>query len=117
LQHSIGISQTRKHVQVIIARYLSPFEAREVIVQAGAFGEHQFTKVKYQVRSDPEALQPDHFTRPSFRLADRTANVNRKFFAVRLAPGTGLTLEMGITRFANRPGYVFPWHGDTIPVQ
>lgn len=96
---------------------LSAFEAREVIVQAGTFGEHQFTNVKYQVRTDPEALQPDHFTRPSFRLKDRTANVNRKFFAVRLAPGTGLTLEMGITRFANRPGYAFPWHGDTIPVR
>ena len=38
-------------------------------------------------------------------------------FAVRLAPGTGLTLDTGMTRFANRPAYAFPWHRDTIPVQ
>ena len=38
-------------------------------------------------------------------------------FAVRLAPGTGLTLDMGMKRFANQPTYAFPWHGDTIPVQ
>jgi len=96
---------------------LSPFDTREVIVQAGSFGEHQFTRVKYQVRTDPEPLQPDHFTRPDFRLADRFVDINRKFFAVRLAPGTGLTLDMGMKRFANRPTYAFPWHGDTIPVQ
>ncbi len=96
---------------------LSPFHAREVIVQAGSFGEHQFTRVKYQVRTDPEALQPDHFTRPAFRLSDRFVDVNRKFFAVLLAPGTGLTLEMGMKRYANQPTYAFPWHGDTVPVQ
>jgi hypothetical protein len=44
-------------------------------------------------------------------------DVNRKFFAVRLPPGTGLTLDMGMKRFVNQPTYAFPWHGDTIPVQ
>ncbi|HZT28869.1 MAG TPA: hypothetical protein VFA33_03230 [Bryobacteraceae bacterium] len=96
---------------------LSPFETREVIVQGGAFGEHQFTRVKYQVRTDPEPLQPDHFARPAFTLAERSVDVNRKFFAVRLAPGTGLTLELGMRRFANRPSYAFPWHGDAIPIE
>jgi hypothetical protein len=96
---------------------LNPFEPREVIVQAGSFGEHQFTRVKYQVRTDPEPIQPDHFARPDFRFEDRFVDVNRKFFAVRLPPGTGLTLDMGMKRFVNQPTYAFPWHGDTIPVQ
>ena len=96
---------------------LNPFETREVIVQAGTFGEHQFTRVKYPVRTDPEALQPEHLTRPPFRLEERVAAVNRKFFAVRLPPGTGLTLDMGMKRYANQPTYAFPWHGDRIPVQ
>jgi hypothetical protein len=96
---------------------LNPFRPREVIVQAGTFGEHQFTRVKYQVRSDPEPLQPDHFARPDRRLEDRYTEVNRQFFAVRLPPGMGLTLDMGMKRFANRPTYAFPWHRDAIPVQ
>jgi hypothetical protein len=96
---------------------LSPFHEREVIVQAGTFGENQFTHVKYQVRTDPEPLQPEHFTRAPFKIADRSVDVSRKFFAVRLQPGTGLTLDIGIKRFANKPTYAFPWHGASIPVQ
>ena len=96
---------------------LNPFDTREVIVQAGTFGEHQFTRVKYQVRTDPEPIQPHHNARPDFVLEDHFVDVNRKFFAVRLPPGTGLTLDMGMKRFVNQPTYAFPWHGDTIPVQ
>ncbi|HUG80210.1 MAG TPA: hypothetical protein VML01_01000 [Bryobacterales bacterium] len=43
--------------------------------------------------------------------------VNRKFFEVELPPGTGQTLEIETKRFANKPSYAFPWHGDKIPVQ
>jgi hypothetical protein len=96
---------------------LNPFEGREVIVQAGAFGEHQFTTVKYQRRIDREPLQPDHFTRPIPKFADESATVNGKAFRVRLPPGTGLTLEAGTKRFANKPTYAFPWHGGRIPVR
>jgi hypothetical protein len=77
---------------------LSPFEARDVMVQAGTFGEHQFTSVKDLRRGQP-------------------AEINRKFFQVRLPPGTGITLEAGLRRFANTPTYAFPWHGDKIPVR
>ncbi len=96
---------------------LSPFEDRDVIVQAGAFGEHQFKMVKYQRRTDKDPIQPDFFNRPRPVLVDETVNVNRKFFQVRLAAGTGLTLDMGVQRFANKPSYAFPWHGDQIPIR
>jgi hypothetical protein len=76
---------------------LSPFHSREVIVQAGTFGEHNFTTVK---ASGGEAVE-----------------VNRKFLSVRLAPGAGATLDMGLKRYANKPSYAFPWHGDTVPVK
>ncbi len=96
---------------------LNPFESRQVIVQGGAFGEHQFTTVRYKVRTDPEPLQPDSFTRADFTLSEKTVPINRKFFEVSLPPGTGLTVEAGMKRFANRPTYAFPWHGDKIPVR
>ncbi len=76
---------------------LSPFDVRDVIVQAGTFGEHMFTTVK---PSRGEAVA-----------------VNRKYFQVRLTPGAGVTLEMGMKRFVNKPSYAFPWHGDKIPVR
>jgi len=78
---------------------ISPFEDRAVILQAGAFGEHQFTTVNLGTE-----------TRQS-------VPVNRRFFQVRLPAGHGITLELGIRRFANRPTYAFPWHGDSVPVR
>jgi hypothetical protein len=96
---------------------MSMFEARRVIVQGGMFGEHQFTAVKYQRRTDQDPTQPNNEARPAPALADETATVNGKFFEVRLPAGTGLTLEMGMKRFANRPSYAFPWHGDRIPIR
>ena len=75
---------------------LSPFETRETIVQAGTFGEHEFTTVK---------------------SGSASQNVNRSFFTVRLAPGAGIKLELGVKRFAHRPTYAFPWHNGSIPVR
>jgi hypothetical protein len=96
---------------------LSPFETREVIVQAGAFGEHQFTTVRYQKRMDPDPLQPFHSALPAPVIEPAGVAVNRKFFAVRLPPGTGQKLEIGMRRFANQPGYAFPWHGERAEVR
>jgi hypothetical protein len=33
-----------------------------------------------------------------------------------LPPSAAIRLEAGMTRFANKPSYAFPWHGDKIPV-
>jgi len=81
---------------------LNPFEKREVIVQAGTFGEHSFTTVRHQrlEKGKPTA---------------ESVEVNAKFFQVALAPAAGITLEMGVRRYCNRPSYAFPWHGETIP--
>ena len=72
---------------------------RNLVLQAGAFGEHRFTDL---AGGDAEAGRP---------LA-----VNSRHLAVRLPPETGIRLEIGLRRFANRPGYAFPWHGGRIPV-
>jgi hypothetical protein len=83
---------------------LSPFESREVIVQAGTFGEHNFTTVKYQrlEKNGP---------------VEQTVEVNGKFFQIALQPGCGITLDMGVRRYANQPSYAFPWHASKIPVR
>ena len=72
---------------------------RNLVLQAGAFGEHRFTDL---TRGDAEA--------------GRSLAVNSRHLGVRLPPETGIRLEIGLRRFANRPGYAFPWHGNRIPV-
>jgi hypothetical protein len=110
----LKLEANRTVVQLI---NLDIFETREVIIQAGAYGEHQFTTVKYPRRTDQDRPQPDEFTRADPTLVEQTAEVNHKFFLVRLPPGTGLTLDIGTRRFANRPSYAFPWHGQQVPVR
>ena len=77
----------------------STSESRNLIVQAGAFGEHEFTSVRYR---EDESLTE--------------VPVNGKYVAVALPPSTSIRLDMGMKRFANDPSYAFPWHGDRIPV-
>jgi hypothetical protein len=63
-------------------------ENRELIVQAGAFGEHQFISV-----NDGRRTQP----------------VNAKWLRVILKPGTVARLDLGMSRHANSPSYAMPW--------
>ena len=74
---------------------LSRDETRNLIVQAGAFAEHQFTEIRYDEKVVP---------------------VDTKYFAVELPPSTSIRIEAGMRRFVNDPSYAFPWHGDEVPV-
>jgi hypothetical protein len=67
---------------------LSPVDTREVLVQAGAYGEHQITSVTE---------------------GDESYHVDSPFVTVKLSPGTGTKLVLGTERFVNQPTFVFPW--------
>ena len=77
----------------------SSTSSRSLIVQAGAFGEHEFTTVRYR---NGESLMK--------------VPVDGKHFSVTLSPSTSIRLDLRMNRFANDPSYAFPWHGDRIPV-
>jgi hypothetical protein len=62
---------------------------REVVVQAGAYGEHQFTSVAVE--------------------GGRPRQLDASTFTVRLEPGSGASFEIGTRRYANRPTLTFPW--------
>ncbi len=59
---------------------ISPLRARRVILQAGAYGEHEFTSPQ-----------------------------KGKWLTVELPPATSIRLELGTRRFVNRPSYAQPW--------
>ena len=96
---------------------LSNTETRNAIVQAGAFGEHQFTGLKYRSMNQEELRQnPYLWLRSEREYAEKETSVNGKYFVVELPPSTSVRLEVGMRRFVNNPSYAFPWHGETIPV-
>jgi len=73
-------------------------DSAELIVQAGAFGEHAFTTLASS--GGAEAALPGA----------------PKHFAVTLPPSSRLDCVAGLRRFANDPSYAFPWHSRGIPV-
>ena len=71
---------------------LNAIERREVVVQAGAMAEHNFTSV-YVKGSQNEQATPVHGT----------------YCRVDLPPNTEIDLELGLERFVNAPSYRRPW--------
>jgi hypothetical protein len=67
----------------------SPIHARRVILQAGSYGEHQFTTA---------AVDSGH------KVA-----VNGSHLEVRLDPGAGARLELGMKRYSRSPSLDWPW--------
>lgn len=67
---------------------LNRTQAREVIVQGGAYGEHLITSVKDGKQSRA---------------------VNGRSFTVRLEPGCGTRLEISMRRYAGKATLAFPW--------
>jgi len=63
-------------------------ESREVLLQAGAYGEHQFA---------------------SYSVDGMWTPILSSTVTVRLAPGSGQRLWFGMKRYVNRPKLSFPW--------
>lgn len=69
----------------------SPSHARHLIVQAGAFGEHQFTTVETVGNDDAQKR-----------------DVNGQHVEVTLPAGRTVTLHLGMNRYAHTPSYTQP---------
>lgn len=66
----------------------NPLEERTVIVQGGAYAEHQIERVQ---------------------IAAQTVAVDDTLFAIRLAPGCGTQLTLVMQRYVNQPTLAMPW--------
>lgn len=73
----------------------NPLDAREVLIQAGTFGEHEFTRV--QTLED-----------------DKTQDVSSRFVEVCLLPSAQTHLKLGMRRYVHTPTYHFPWHVEAL---
>ena len=87
------VAPNRVSVQLV---NLHPTESRQVILQAGAFGEHRFTSVRQQ---------------------QEATRVDGKILRVCLSPGASGRLEIGMDRYVQRPSYARPWHTQQHPAE
>jgi len=81
---------------------LHPIDTQEVIIQAGAFAEHQFTGCRY-----------DQYTYQNTSASDvthPTRSFENTYVKLTLPPSASITLALGINRFSQNPTYAFPWH-------
>jgi hypothetical protein len=67
---------------------LSKTQPRTVIVQGGAYGEHQLESVT---------------------IGDKTTTVQSPLLTIRLEPGCGQRLVLQMKRYANKPTVLHPW--------
>ena len=86
-----------EHVGIHLVN-LNTDQPRNLIVQAGAFCEHEFTSISY-ADSDSE----------------KRVVVDSQYVTVELPPSTSIRMTLGMRRFVNNPSYIFPWHKDKIP--
>lgn len=85
-----GLTATTISMQVA---NVSKTASRQLVIQAGTFGEHRFVSV-------------DVLSETGER---KTHAIDGPWFAVDLAAGTGATLLFTVERYANKPTYETPW--------
>ena len=84
---ALGEEMTDDSVTVSLVN-TSPVAERVVVVQGGAYGEHQLVSATL----DGEAVP-----------------IGERAFGVRLSPGCGGRLEIEMRRYAHPPTFAFPW--------
>jgi hypothetical protein len=77
-------------------------EPREVLIQAGCYGEHEFTVAEYSLEREGKAERIQ-------------VPVNDRVLMVRLQPGTEMQLDISMRRYVHQPSYAFPWHVKGVP--
>ena len=91
---------------------LSASQARRVVVQAGAFGEHQFADVAYAEESrEGLARHAGLWLREERPWEQKRGAVDARHFSVELPPATSIRLGCDLRRFAYAPSCASPWGG------
>jgi len=91
----------------------SATQARRVLLQAGAFGEHRFTKAAYESRTsvwpgDLGGYAGTYHAEPIARQS-RTLALENGRLQVDLPAGTEIRLDLDTQRYVNDPSYATPF--------
>ena len=83
------VEQVRPEGISLLLVNTSPVESRSLIVQTGAYAEHDAVTVT---------------------VGDQQFEVRDSQFQVRLSAGSGARLTIGMKRYVNQPTFAFPWN-------
>ena len=91
----------------------SATQARRVLLQAGAFGEHRFTKAAYESRTsvwpgDLGGYAGTYHAEPIARQS-RTLALENGRLQVDLPAGTEIRLDLDTQRYVTDPSYATPF--------
>ena len=76
---------------------------RELVIQAGAYGEHRFSGAQYTaLDSDYPGPATDYAGQPVTEET-RTADFTGRYLGVELPPGTEITIDLATDRYAGQP--------------
>ena len=96
-----------EHTQLRLVN-LNSFESRRVIVQAGAFGEHRFATIAYDVCTSEYPGRQPAYAPPPVTTETATMTINDKQMLIDLAPATEISLDISMSYFVNPPSYALP---------
>ena len=107
---------------VLVLVNTNPVKSRELLLQAGTYGQHTFTAVKVpSTVPEPASLVENKGRVESYLTSagepTESIRVDHHVLGVILAPGCGGRLELRLRRHDRRPTLAFPWHGDPLPVR
>ncbi len=88
---------------------LSHTSSRRLVVQAGTFGEHEFTELRYSKRTGAGPGNVEAHDAGGLTAGTETSAVNASRFEVELPPGTETRMEIGLLRAVNTASYGGPW--------
>jgi hypothetical protein len=90
---------------------LSVFEPRDLLIQAGAFGEHHFVRVTFERRvSDYPGVQgPGGYAAPPLKTSSESLPIGDHLLRVQMPPATEIRLMLEMCRHVNTPSYRLPW--------
>jgi hypothetical protein len=88
---------------------LAGVESRAVVVQAGAFGQHEFMSVSYDGAEPGWAGSDTEYISRDVRITSATAEVGGPWLEVRLPAGTQVTLTLRLRTGARLPSLRTPW--------
>ncbi len=88
---------------------ISPFAERNLIIQAGGFGEHRFDAVTYDVLASEYPGSQKNYAPPSVETTQETVALGEHLLHVKLPPATQITLDLATARYVNQPSYRQPF--------
>ena len=83
------VSRLTDRETVVTLVNLNNTEPRTLVMQGGAYGEHQFECVT---------------------IGEKKTRINSSLLTVQLNPGCGARLTLRMKRYANPPTVLHPWH-------